>query len=241
MKVSLFTIVHTLAGRLIAALVIMIIAIPVALCLLVPVRWRFDNPFMYMLGRFFYWGILKASLVPIIYKGVENLPEEPAIFVANHQSSLDIPLVGNLMGYHQHTWLATTDLLKSVFFRYLLPRTCILVDVSSPVKAMRSLIKAIALVNGKPRHLAIFPEGGRFADNEIHHFYGGFAMLAKKMGRSVVPVRIFNACKVYPPNTFWAEWHSITVVVGEPFRYHEDDTEESFKDRVQKWFVDQKE
>lgn len=241
MRVTFFSVVHTVISRILAALVIIIIALPVALCLLVPARWRFNNAVMYALGRFFYWSILKVSFVPIIYKGVENMPQEPSIIVANHQSSLDIPLVGNLVGYHPHTWLATSDLLKSILFRYLLPRTCILVDISSPTKAMRSLIKAIVMVNGKPCHLIVFPEGGRFTDNEIHDFYGGFAILARKMGRPVVPVRIFNACMVYPPNTFWAQWHSITVVVGQPFLYQENDTEESFKNRVRQWFIDQKE
>lgn len=241
MKITLFTIVHTFFSRIMLAIIIIIIAIPLILCLLVPARWRFDNPFMYMIGHFFYWSVLKFSCVPITFKGTENIPKEPAIFAANHQSSLDIPLIGYLMGYHQHTFLATTDLLKSIIFRYFLPRTCILVDVSSPIKAMRSIIKAISMVNGKPRHLIIFPEGERFHDNEIHHFYGGFVMLAKKMGRSVVPVRIFNANKVYPVGSFWVRWHPITVVIGKPFVFQEDDTEERFKDRVHQWFVDQKE
>jgi 1-acyl-sn-glycerol-3-phosphate acyltransferase len=236
-----FRVLHTVISRLLVALIIMIIFVPLVICLLVPDRWRMDNPFIYVLGRFFYWGVLKAALVPVTYKGVENFNVDvPSIIVANHQSSLDIPLIGNLMGIHQHTWLATSDLLKSALFRYLLPRTCSVVDVSSPVKAMRSLIKAMAMVNGKSRHIIIFPEGGRFDDNEVHDFYGGFVVLAKKMGRPVVPVRLFHVNQVYPRNSFLAQWHPVTVVVGKPFKYEETDTEESFRLRVQQWFHDQK-
>lgn len=235
------TFLHTLISRTLLIILIAILAIPVGLCLLVPEKWRFNNPIMYALARFFYWAVLKGSLVPITYKGLENLPDEPVIIAANHQSSLDIPLVGILAKNHQHIWLATTDLLKSFIFRLFLPRCAVLVDVSSPSKAMRSLIKAIKMVNGKYRHLMIFPEGGRFSDDHVHPFYGGFTILAKKTGKPVVPVRIFHANKVYPRDSFWVQWHPITVVVGKPFVYQEDDTQESFKNRVYQWFVDQKE
>jgi len=235
------TVLHTIVSRILLIIVIAIIAIPVTLCLLVPKKYRFDNPVLYALGRFFYWSVIKGSLVPVTYKGLENLPTVPSIIVANHQSSLDIPLVGYLLGYHQHMWLASSDLMAGFIFRHFLPRSSILVDISSPAKAMRSLIKAISMINGKKRHLVIFPEGGRFDDDDVHEFYGGFVIMAKKMGRPVVPVRIFHANKVYPRTSFLVRYHPITVVVGKPFMYQENDTDESFKNRVHDWFVNQKE
>ena len=66
-------------------------------------------------------------------------------------------------------------------------------------------------------------------------------MLAKKIGRPVVPVCILGINKAYPPETFWVQWYPITVVVGKPFVYQENDTDESFKNRVYQWFVEQME
>jgi 1-acyl-sn-glycerol-3-phosphate acyltransferase len=169
------------------------------------------------------------------------LQNEPAIVVANHQSSLDIPLIGAVVGYYPHIWLAKQELLESPFFRLFLPRVAVMVDVSTPLKAMRSLVQALLLIEGKKRHAILFPEGSRYIDGEIHDFYLGFVILAKKTNRPVIPMRIFNVNKVYPPDTFWAQNYPITVVVGKPMMMHEGETDQAFCDRVRQWFIEQHE
>ena len=46
-----------------------------------------------------------ATFLPIHVEGKENLIEQPAIIIANHQSSLDIPVIGALFDHHPHVWL----------------------------------------------------------------------------------------------------------------------------------------
>lgn len=215
--------------------------IPALLILPLPARWRYHNRLYYLFADFFYRSLVWASLVPIKWVGRENIPSTPAILVANHQSSLDIPLVGALLKRFPHIWLAKTDLLDSPILRFILPRVAIMVDMSSPLKGMRSLVEAIKVMNGYQMHAVIFPEGTRYTDGEVHHFFAGFAMLAKKSGRPVVPIRIFGLHKVYPPETFLIHYHPVTVVVGEPMIMQESETEEQFRDRVHQWFVEQKE
>jgi 1-acyl-sn-glycerol-3-phosphate acyltransferase len=67
---------------------------------------------------------------------------------------------------------------------------------------------------------------------------GGFEILAKNLNRPVVPVCIIGANKVYPRDTFWANWQEIRVVVGPPIYYSAQDTDETYKQRVYQWFVD---
>jgi len=117
----------------------------------------------------------------------------------------------------------------------------VLVDMSSPMKGMRSLIEAIKVINNKKMHVIIFPEGGRYTDGKVHDFFGGFVILARKTGRPVVPIRIFNANKVYPPNTWLANYAPITVVIGERMYIGEHETDEAFKNRVFDWFIQTKE
>ena len=115
----------------------------------------------------------------------------------------------------------------------------VLVDTSTPMKGMRSLLQAIAIAKEHNAHIIIFPEGGRFSDGTVHDFFGGFAILAKRIGRSVVPVYVHGINKVYPPGAFLVHWHQVTVVIGEPFTMQEDEHEDVFKQRVYQWFIDQ--
>lgn len=233
-------VIHTLATRLLLALLVIVIAIPFGIFLLLPARWRYDNRLYFWMMHGIYLLIVKITFLRITYKGLDHvLQNEPAIIVANHQSSLDIPLIGAVIGYYPHIWLATQDLLKSPFFRLFLPRVAVMVDTSTPLKAMKSLVQSLALIEGKKRHVVLFPEGGRYIDGQIHDFYLGFVILAKKTNRPVIPMRIFNANKVYPPKTFWAQNYPITVVVGKPMMMGEGETDQAFCDRVHQWFIEQ--
>ena len=101
---------------------------------------------------------------------------------------------------------------------------------------MRTLIEAINLVKSKPWDLIIFPEGARHTDGKVHEFFGGFSLIAKKIDRSVVPIKIIGVNKVYPPKTFWIHFHPITVIIGSPMAHEPQETEEAFKDRVYNGF-----
>lgn len=235
-------IVRNLFCRLLLIIVTIIFLIPIMIFLLFPEKYRYKYPIIFYPVHWFYCAILKITMLPIIYKGVENIPKnQPVIFAANHQSTLDIPLVGVLSKYVPHVWLAKAELMDSVFIRWVVPLLSVLVDVSSPRNAMLSLRKILNIVNNHHRNLMIFPEGTRRIDGKIHDFFGGFAILAKKTGRPVIPVCIIGINKAYPPETFWLRLYPVTVVVGKPILYAEDDTDESFKQRVRNWFVEQME
>jgi len=236
----MIVLLRTLLSRLLLLIIMAVYLVPTAIFLAIPIQRRYQsklyNWFMYI----FYWLLLKASFLSIIVRGRENMLHEPAIIVANHQSSLDIPLVGSLLHGFPHIWLATSDLMTSPILRFILPRVAVLIDMTSPQKGMRSLVNAINMVDDKPVHTVIFPEGGRYDDGEIHDFYGGFVIIAKKTGRPVVPIRIFNANKVYPKGAFLVQRYPITLVVGPALKQREDESDEAFKERVRAWFLEQK-
>lgn len=225
--------------RFLFALVFLLSCLPIfVFVFLVPQRYRYNRLYFFA-SYVLYKVILWASCVPYHVHGKQHIPKEPAIFVANHSSSLDIPIMGSLCGTHAHIWLAMAWLTNFIFFRYFLPRVAVLVDMSSPQKGGRSLIKTMQLMQQHAMHVIIFPEGGRFTDGTVHEFYGGFAVLAKRMRVPVVPVRIQNVEKVYPPDTFLMQRLPVRVHVGEAMRINHDETEIEFKDRVYAWFLQQ--
>jgi len=234
-------VVRTLISRFLLLLLSVAYAPFILLALVLPQVWVLDSRFYFWLAQFFYWFTRKISLLSISVQGAEHIPSDPAIFVANHQSSFDIPLLGSLVGAHPHIWFALKDLLQSPILRFLLPPFSVFVDNSSPMSGMRSLLQIIRILNNRMHHCMIFPEGGRFTDGSVHDFYSGFAILAKKLGRPVVPVYLHNLNKVYPPDVFWIRNYPIKVVIGRPFIMQENETDKEFKDRVYAWFCEQAE
>lgn len=231
--------IHSILSYILVSCVVVIFAIPALIVLCVPAQYWYDSKLVYWGVHWFYVLMQKASLVPITYKGMEHIPNEPVIFAANHQSSLDIPLLGAIARQHPHLWLAKQELMDTWFLRFILPRVAVLVDMSTPRKGMMSLLKIVNLAYDQKRHIMIFPEGGRFTTGDVQGFYGGFVVLVKKLKRPVIPVYISGANKVYPPNTWWVQRVPITVTVGKPMYMQEDEDDVHFKSRVHQWFLDQ--
>jgi|SRR5579872_6505904 1-acyl-sn-glycerol-3-phosphate acyltransferase len=235
-------ILHTIAARFLLFIFMCVVIIPVGIMMLLPPRIRFTNKLLYKILYYFNWAALKATLVPIRYKGLEHIPaHQPVIFAANHQSSMDIPLMGVLPGGKPNIWLARSELLKTWLLRFIIERLTVVVNVNSQASAMGSVRMLVKLVKDTDIDIMIFPEGQRFTDGDVHEFFGGFVTLAKLLKRPVVPVRIFGANKVYPPETFLVNYYPVTVVVGEPFVLQENESENDFKQRVYNWFVAQTE
>ncbi len=207
--------------------------------MLLPQSMRYESKFFFWLAKLFYSAVLRVALIPIRYQGLEHVPTDPAIIAANHQSSFDIPLLGKVVNGHPHVWLALAALQKSLMLRFILPRVAVLVDTSTPMKGMRTLLQVMSVAKDHKTHIMIFPEGGRFTDGTVHEFFGGFTLLAKHMNRPVIPVYIHGINKVYPPNSFLVHWHPVTVVIGVPFVMQDGETDEAFTQRVYAWFVDQ--
>src|SRR5580765_4889404 len=100
------TIVRNILCRLLFVLVVIVFIIPIIVFICLPERFRYKYPSVFYLVYWFYCATLKCTLLPITYKGLENIPKNQAvIFAANHQSTLDIPLVGVLSKAVPHIWL----------------------------------------------------------------------------------------------------------------------------------------
>ena len=102
-----------------------------------PARYRYDNRVFFFLTDRFYKIVIAATFNKYIVEGKEHLPTEPAIFVANHQSSLDIPVLGSLCNGYPHVWLVLELYLQTPILGFFIKRMFIAVDQSNPAKAAR--------------------------------------------------------------------------------------------------------
>ncbi len=212
----------------------------VVLTLILPQEKLLDNKLFFWFLNLFYRTVVWCLWVPVTITGKENFPTEPSIIVANHESALDIPFVGLVANTVPHVWFVLEYYVTKPVLGFFLRKVGISVDRDNTQKAARALIQGIRLVDGKNRHIIIFPEGARHVDGNVHEFFEGFALLAKKLQRPVVPVLLTNIGRVYPPETFLVHWYPITMAVGKPITYNSDDTEATFSERVHAWFKEQK-
>ncbi|MBN1951702.1 MAG: AMP-binding protein [Bacteroidales bacterium] len=131
--------------------------------------------------------------------GLKNIPDEPCIIAANHQSFLDGFLVAAALRRKEmkNTYIyAKEKHWRSPLRRYIARKNnVILLDINKNL--MESLQKmAEVLRNGQK--LIIFPEGTRSATGEMSVFKQTFAILAREMNVPVIPVAITGANTAMP-------------------------------------------
>lgn len=131
------------------------------------------------------------------FMGTEHVPARgPVIFVANHQSHYDPPLIGALVGDRPLTFVARSTLFKFKPFAWL-----IRLLGAIPIRQGESDTTAIRLTLGEleaGRCVLIFPEGSRTRDGAVGSFRGGSWLLIKKSGATVCPVAIEGLYDVWP-------------------------------------------
>jgi 1-acyl-sn-glycerol-3-phosphate acyltransferase len=148
--------------------------------------------------------------------GIENIPETGGVlFVANHQSNFDIPiLVGHVP--RDKGFIAKLELLKvPTFSRWMKYIGCIFIDRKDPRQSLTAINEASERL--KAGHsLVIFPEGTRSADGTVAPFKAGGLRLAMKAKVPIVPVTISGSKNIMPKGTSLIRSASVKVVISAP-------------------------
>ncbi|AGP36274.1 lysophospholipid acyltransferase family protein [Sorangium cellulosum] len=132
----------------------------------------------------------RALDMEIQTSGLENVPPGVFVYCSNHQSVLDILVLGAVLP-GDFKWAAKRSLMKIPFLGWHL-KLAGHVPVDRTVGS-RAAVEAIArfeqvLRNGKP--LLVFPEGTRSEDGVLRQFKNGGFYAAVRAGVPVVPVAI---------------------------------------------------
>jgi 1-acyl-sn-glycerol-3-phosphate acyltransferase len=146
-------------------------------------------------ARTWSWLILATTGVNVRISGLDRVrPGQTYVFVANHQSIYDIPVIFASLPF-QLRIIAKESLGHFPFLGWHLRRAGhLLVDRSNPDRA-RILDRWRKLVADRIS-LIIFPEGTRSADGRVGRFRGGSFMLALEAGLTIVPVSISGTIDV---------------------------------------------
>lgn len=170
-------------------------------------------------------------------KGVENIPQEPCIIVANHRSALDGHIITSRMkdSLIRKTFLfAKGKHWRSPFARFMaVKNNIILMDINQNV---RESLQQLSSVLKKGKNIIIFPEGTRSKDKSVANFKETFAILSRELNIPIVPVAISGSERaVYHSVKFPRLFAKIDVEFLTPiYPSTETDTAASLKEKVEK-------
>ncbi len=181
-------------------------------------------------ARTFRWLLHEAVLEPTVRlvadptrAGLDRLAHldgtQPLIFVANHHSHLDTPL---LLRRLPRPW--RTKLFVGAAADYFFPNrftggAAALALNAIPIERnrvnRRSALAAAELI-AEGWSMLIYPEGGRSPDGWAQEFKGGAAYLAIRQAVPVVPVHISGTDKILPKGASRPRRGSTVLSFGDP-------------------------
>jgi len=146
--------------------------------------------------------------------GAENIPQQPCVIIANHQSAWET--VGLQTLFSPCVFVLKEELLKIPFFGWGLAAVkMIAIDREASKKALKHVTDQGIDRLGQGISVVVFPEGTRASAGEVQAFQIGGAYLASKSHAPIVPVA-HNAGVVWPKGSSLKGPGVITVIIGEP-------------------------
>lgn len=169
--------------------------------------WEFSRvvlyAMMFLLWRYRTWG-------------VKNIPKTGGVLlISNHQSFLDLAVVGVGLTHRHFHPMARATLFKNPLFAKLI-RAYNAFEVDRDKADLKSIRKAIELLQAG--HLVlIFPEGSRSPDGQVHDFQEGIMLLIRRAKPVIVPMAVEGSYDIWPIGQKRPKLHGRAVAVyGEP-------------------------
>src|SRR2546423_10760308 len=187
----------------------------------------------------YYWvGYQLTKLLARIFLRLRVVHRErminhgPVILAANHQSYLDPPLVGGVSDRAVY-FLARRSLLNNWFFGWILPKLNV-IPVDSETGRDRTALKALIRILKAGQGTLVFPEGQRTSDGKLQAAQPGVGLVIAKTLAPVVPMRIFGAYDAWPIHEKWPRPGRVTIVVGQPIFFTQEDVASGGKEVYQR-------
>ena len=166
-------------------------------------------------ARLWSWLILATTGVSVDVRGLPQLqPGKTYIFVSNHQSIYDIPVIFATLPY-QLRIIAKESLGNFPFLGWHLRRTGhLLVDRRKPDRA--GILKRWKALVEQGLSLIIFPEGTRSQTGRVGIFKAGSFLLAIEAGLPIVPLSVDGTRRVMRKGRLMTCPGHATLVVHAP-------------------------
>lgn len=143
--------------------------------------------------------------------GVENIdPKQAYVVVLNHQSMVDILSIYNLPLIFK--WVSKKEVYRiPLVGRLLLMHGDIVINRASAKEAMQLVHTRGMKWLKKGASVAIFPEGTRSKDGEIHNFKAGAFILAKDAGVPILPI-VLDGTSTLVRKGWMINWKNVITI-----------------------------
>ncbi|MDD6794432.1 MAG: lysophospholipid acyltransferase family protein [Clostridiaceae bacterium] len=181
---------------------------------------------------------IKAVGMDIHVEGLENIPKETCIFMGNHQSILDIPVLRHVIN-REVDLVAKQELLKIPVIGYWIKNlNCVAIDRSNAREGIKAINKVVDYVKEGYTY-AVFPEGTRSKDGKVHEFKKGTFKIATKSKAPIVPFAIKGTSACFEDNRAFKKG-KVYITFGKAVRTNDltREEEKSLPQDVQKQVIE---
>jgi len=179
----------------------------------------------------FSW-LNKLSIIPLVkflfvkeIKGWKNIPKRNYILVSNHQSYLDLYIMGGLCAPKRFHFIGQVDSWKGIagFFTKLYYKMAGVIPLDRKNENSRKeVINKAAEVLRKDEILIMYPEGKRSLDGKLQEGKLGVAKIFLKTGVPIIPVGIKGTFELMPPGGKLKIKKTATVNIGKPLYFEKE-------------------
>jgi 1-acyl-sn-glycerol-3-phosphate acyltransferase len=168
-------------------------------------------------ARWFGRRVVELLDIQLTATGADNVPPRAVVYMSNHQSHLDIPMLYATLPSPTIRMLGKAELFRiPLWGRAVRAAEFIEVDRSNHARALKSIEQAARLVReGVSIYLA--PEGTRSIDGRIGKLKKGGFHLAIGTGAPIVPVAIRGTIDILPRGgKVMRSGQRVSVQIGRP-------------------------
>ena len=165
-------------------------------------------------ARTWSWLILATTGVRVRVRGLDRVPPDgPYVFVSNHQSIYDIPILFATLPFQLRIIAKASLGFFPVLGWHLRFTGHLLVDRARTGAATLTQLSSLMK---RGHSLVVFPEGTRSRDGRVGRFKGGVFLMAVQAGLPVVPVAVSGSRHVMLKGRLMTCPGDVDVAVHEP-------------------------
>ena len=166
-------------------------------------------------NTFVIWAAKVVCGIRYEVKGVENLPDSPAILLSKHQSAWETIFHLYFMP-RPLVYVFKKEILYIPFFGWgMALLRMIPIDRSKGKDAFAQIVEHGRKRLADGQWVILFPEGTRIPVGQKGKYKGGGARLAVETNTPVIPIAL-NSGEYWPKNSFIKKPGTITVSIGKP-------------------------
>ena len=195
--------------------------------------------------RFLLQHILFALIRPFIslkIEGKENIPDEPAVYIANHCSQFDTLAVIKSLPIKQRIKLYTAG-AKDYFFegklRLIGPlfRLFFNTFAFSRTTNIKQGLKDFGEIINRGGNVLIFPEGTRSITGKLQPFKSGIGLIVWNMNTPVIPIKITGLYEILPKGSHFPKPGNVKVKIGKAARFSRMQSFQEITNKLEKEFI----